>query len=128
MGHAWDMGTWLHAPIECIEAERRVLCDDGTTHSLCSELALFGRNFQRLALQLRQVNLLVGQHKRQRASISVWRGLGEEELDFLELLGIPGDKGDEQLRRRRRHGQEGEGEDCRRGCRWWVGGGTALEK
>ena len=72
-----------HAPIECIETQGRVLGDDSAAHPLCRKLALLGRNLQRLALQLRQVNLLVGQHKWQRASIAIWCRLGKEVLDLL---------------------------------------------
>ena len=86
--------VWPWQAVERVEAERSILCDDRAANLRGGKLALFRRDLVGLALQLRQVDLLIGEREGQAACITA-TALGEEELDLLELLGVAGDKCDQ---------------------------------
>ena len=86
--------VWPWEAVERVEAERSILCDDRAANLRGGKLALFRRDLVGLALQLRQVDLLIGEREGQAACITA-TALGEEELDLLELLGVAGDKCDQ---------------------------------
>mmetsp|Transcript_40536 Transcript_40536/g.93053 ORF Transcript_40536/g.93053 Transcript_40536/m.93053 type:complete len:237 (-) Transcript_40536:14-724(-) len=75
-----DVRSWH--PVECVEAEARVLHDHARLHALRRTSALLSRDVQRLPLQLRQVKVHVLDAEWPQVLI------GQNQVDLLLLLRV----------------------------------------